>query len=272
MKERTQKSTPSLLNALKLSEQGMVCIFGGGGKTSLMFSMASLLAKRGSRVLTTTSTKIFYPTPEQSPKTLICGSAEELITTCRPLLKEFPHISAGTTHDRKTGKVKGFSPNALAAIQKAHVFDWIIVETDGAQRKPVKASADHEPVFPATGTHLVLVAGMDALGIPLDADHVHRPELFSKNTGHPMGSRLTVPVIANALGVEMKKARSLCQASFHHIFLNKADTYNDVENAKKMASVLVETVPTDGVLIGVLEPAPVLKHIYPFHKKFCRKW
>ncbi len=53
----------SLIDILKLKSQGVISIIGAGGKTSLMFSLAKELSKSGKKVLTTTTTKIFMPTP-----------------------------------------------------------------------------------------------------------------------------------------------------------------------------------------------------------------
>ncbi len=262
----TNTDKKNLTHLFDLSGQGMVCLFGGGGKTSLMFTLASMLAHQGKTVLTTTTTNIFYPHTAQSSKTLICDSAENLINTSRPLLQTYPHICAGLSHDRDTGKLKGFSSQMLDTVQQARLFDWIIVEADGARRKPIKASAAHEPVFPQKCSHLVLVAGLDAVGTPLDDDHVHRADLFARNTGHLPGTPLTAQAIAHGLRIEMNKARRLCPADAAYIFLNKADTKKDGDAAKKITSHLYQDISLNCVIAGSLEPDPVIKHHFPLTK------
>ncbi len=255
-----------LTHLLSLSGQGMVCLFGGGGKTSLMFTLASMLTHQGKTVLTTTTTNIFYPHTAQSSKTLICESAEDLINTSRPLLRTHPHICAAASHDRDTNKLKGFSGQMLDTVRQARLFDWIIVEADGARRKPIKASAAHEPVFPRTCTHLILVTGLDAVGAPLDETHVHRADLFARNTGHLPGAPLTAQTIAHALRIEMNKARRLCPADAAYIFLNKADTVKDGDAAKRITSYLYQNISLNCVISGALEPEPVIKHHFPMTK------
>ena len=55
----------SLGQALMLGDGGVISLVGAGGKTSLMFKLAHELSKTGEPVLTTTTTKIFEPGPDQ---------------------------------------------------------------------------------------------------------------------------------------------------------------------------------------------------------------
>ncbi|MBF0106499.1 MAG: hypothetical protein HQM16_14380 [Deltaproteobacteria bacterium] len=48
-----------------LKKNRYVYLVGGGGKTTLMFRLAHLLRDEGRTVITTTTTKILYPTPHQ---------------------------------------------------------------------------------------------------------------------------------------------------------------------------------------------------------------
>lgn len=255
----TAKTKTDLLDTFGLSGQGMVCLFGGGGKTSLMFTMADALSQNGKTVLTTTTTKIFLPSQEQAARTLICESAETLIKKAGSLLPGSRHICAGQSHDPGTGKVTGFSKADIKRVQKTRLFDWIIVEADGAKQKPIKSSAPHEPVFPQSCSHLILVVGLDAVDAPLDGDHVHRPEIFAVNTGLSMGEPLTATAIADALAIEMEKAGQSCNAGTKQIFLNKADSKKDVQNGRKIAGRMIDRLHVDSVIIGALHHAPVIK-------------
>lgn len=257
--KKEQDKNIAFIDAFKLSGQGVVCIYGGGGKTSLMFTLAALLTGSGKTVLTTTTTKIFLPPTRQAPKTLICRSAKEVIMDSVQIQADFPHICAGSSHDPETGKITGFSGQDINTIRQAAVFDWIIVEADGAQRRPIKASAGHEPVFPPECTHLILVAGLDAVGAPLDSIHVHRPEIFSRNTGCPNGTALTESVIARALDAEINKANRLCSAPFHHVFLNKADTDRALVHGNRIAAFLDRSPGIHNIGIGTLLPEPGIK-------------
>lgn len=252
-------SHTSLMDAFNLRDRGVICLFGGGGKTSLMFSMANALSRAGFIVLTTTTTNIFFPDESQASRTLICDTSQEVIHASRRLLKQSPHICAGHLLDPDTRKVKGFSRDMIGEIRESDLFDWIIVEADGAKQKPIKSSAGHEPVFPACTSHLILVAGLDAVGRPLDEAHVHRARIFKHNTGLSMGEPMTERDISAGLASEINKAVRLTRAPSSAVFLNKADRIRDVENGIRIAEHLAGSAPIDRVIIGMLEPVPIIK-------------
>ncbi len=71
--------TQNSIDILNLNGTGVIALIGGGGKTSLMFQLASVLADAGKKVLTTTTTKIFTPNQSQSPK-LVLGDSLDILT------------------------------------------------------------------------------------------------------------------------------------------------------------------------------------------------
>ncbi len=246
----------TLIDHLDLNTRGIVSLIGAGGKTSLMFCLARDLANAGRTVLTTTTTKILMPGPKDSPHTIIAGAIEDLIKASKSFLKTYPHFSAARIRDRRSGKLKGFGPGLINQLWEAHMFDWIILEADGAKRKPLKASNPHEPVIPDRTSHLILVTGLDAVGKPLDEDHVHRAGLFSENTGMGLGSVLDEQAIARGITVEMKKATGFCLGAKSYVFLNKADTGERIRSGQKIARLL-QTDPAIGkILIGSLTQGP----------------
>jgi probable selenium-dependent hydroxylase accessory protein YqeC len=211
-------------DSLGLSGPGVVCLIGAGGKTSLMFCLARELAGAGSRVLSTTTTNVHFPSKDQSPVTLVADTAQDLVTQSVSFLKDHHHLSAGSLHVPGTGKLKGFAAPVIDEIWHAGCVDWIIVEADGARQLPIKASDIHEPVIPSTTTAVIHVTGLDALNTPLDDDHVHRSAIFSRNTGLATGSRVDIPAMAVSCVLEIRKARVLAgSATDVVVWLNKAD-------------------------------------------------
>ncbi|MBT7261494.1 MAG: putative selenium-dependent hydroxylase accessory protein YqeC [Desulfobacula sp.] len=245
-----------LIDKLQLTGKGVISIIGAGGKTSLMFQLAKQLADSGKNVLTTTTTKIFMPKPLQSPSTIIKNSFRELVKKSNTCLMDYSHFSAGSRHDSASGKLCGFAPDIIDQLWQADIFDWIIVEADGARQKPLKATASYEPVVPGSTTHLILVTGLDAVGIPLNEGHVHRAELFSKNTGFILGNTLDEKSIATGIAIEIKKAwllghtrsnpgsncgsNSGSKSNFasNSVFLNKADNPGKIKSGQKIAKLL----------------------------------
>ena len=67
--KRTQEEEGAvgfLIEALGLQAREVISLVGAGGKTTLMFRLAKELLLSGKRVVTTTTTKILEPTPEET--------------------------------------------------------------------------------------------------------------------------------------------------------------------------------------------------------------
>ncbi len=94
-------------------------------------------------------------------------------------------------------RVDGVEPTAVPRFAK--LADVILVEADGSRQRPIKGTADHEPVLPDTTTLVVAVGNIDAFGAPVTEENVHRPELFSKLTGVGAGQSITAKAFARAL-------------------------------------------------------------------------
>lgn len=230
----------SICDSLGLRDgSGVISLIGAGGKTSLMFGLARELTGSGRTVLTTTTTNLFFPSRDQSPVTLVTETVPALLDRAGPALKGHPHISAGTRHLPETGKLKGFAAPMIDEIRQAGLFDWIIVEADGAKQLPIKASDVHEPVMPSATTAIVHVTGLDALNTPVDDIHVHRSAIFRANTGLAPGSRVDVNAVAVSCVRELRKARVLAGSDPDTVvWLNKADDPQRIAAGRAVAARL----------------------------------
>jgi len=263
--------TNTLIDKLHLNSQGVISLIGAGGKTSLMFRLAKELADSGKTVLTTTTTKIFMPKPDQSPSTIIEGMVDELVKTSKSFLSRYPHFSAGRRHDTASGKLNGFTPDIINQLWQTSLFDWIIVEADGARYKPLKATDAHEPVVPKVTTHLILVTGLDAAGKVLDDKHVHRAKIFSNNTGLPLGENIDEQSIATSTAIEIKKAKALSHPLFSIVILNKADTPDKIASRWKIAELLQTNKNIYRVITASLKDEIPVKDCFETQKTNQRK-
>jgi len=84
--------------------------------------------------------------------------------------------------DASSGKLLGLSPALVTRLRDLNVADTILVEADGAARKPLKAPAAHEPVIPLGSDLCIGVMGLDAVYRPLTESNVHRHDIFSRIT------------------------------------------------------------------------------------------
>lgn len=261
----SNKTHNPLISLLEHHSRGMVSIIGAGGKTSLMFALAFELVSAKKKVLTTTTTKIFYPSKEQCAQTLIEPRIPDLLKEAERILPENPHLAAGSAHDLETEKVHGFKPEQVDTIFKSGLFDWIIVEADGAKRKPAKATSSREPVIPCTTTHIVLVSGLDAVNQPLDNDHIHRPEIFSRNTGLGMEKPVSTQAMARNLLIETTKAAKQCPEARPILFLNKADSADRIDSGKEIIKIIREKHNHLTCVTGCLQPKIIINvSIEPF--------
>lgn len=249
-----------LPEALGLEGGGVVSLVGAGGKTSLMYRLARELAGAGQSVLTTTTTHIHPPAAEQCALCILAPTAEEILARAAGALGAHRHITAAAGRAGESGKLRGLAPEEVDRLQAARVFDWIIVEADGAAGRPIKAPAGHEPVIPAGTGWLVGLVGLAALGRPCVDQWVFRPAAFARLTGLAPGAAVTAEAVAAVLGhglgvLKGAPARSRCLA-----FLNQADGPDRRAAGARIAGLVRQAggAPIRRVVIGrALHEVPV---------------
>lgn len=264
-----------LFEALNLTGSGVICLVGAGGKTSLMFRLASEFAAAGEPVLTTTTTKMMMPTPKQSAQVVLANSLKSVLVRARILLTTNRHISAASKIlTNFPGKLTGFSPAFIDEIWESGLFRWIIVEADGAARKPLKAPADHEPVIPPSSKYIIGVLGLKALGNPLCENWVFRHDRYSQITGLLHGNPITESSIVAAVLHEKGLFKGASQQARKTLFLNTADSVRGMESAKAIANELQTakrgTVIEKTVVGKPLENPPVIAS-FDFHIEVPKK-
>ena len=238
LKKRTPKKMVSLRHGLTLGKKGVISLVGAGGKTSLMFRLAHELSASGETVLTTTTTKILRPTAEQSSHLIISDSPAEILSRAGSIIKYSPHLSAIANISSSTEKRIGLPSETIKILWNSHLFRWIIVEADGAARRPLKAPALHEPVIPHCTSLVVGVLGLSALGKPLDDETVFRPELVSKISGLERG----MDIVGDTLGALLTHRQGIFKgtpvAAQKIAFLNQAD----IPGLKEIGHGLIESL------------------------------
>ena len=231
-----------LREAITLEEGGVVSFVGAGGKTSLMFRIARELSSAGETVLTTTTTKIMMPTKDQSPHVILSDSLGEVLDKAKLFIKKNLHISAASQRtDSPLEKLKGFEPEVINEIRKSGIFRWILVEADGASRRPLKAPAFHEPVIPDCSGWLIGIVGLKAIGKPLEERWVFRHKLFAEITGLKPEEPVTEESVAAALMDKNGIMKGCPSHTKKIVFLNMADNQKLVESGRRIADILCKT-------------------------------
>ena len=250
----------SLTAALDIGEQPeLVAFVGGGGKTSLMFALATALP---GRVVMTTTTRIFAAQTKHVPAVLY---ADDLAPLGEALAAHGRCLVIGQVEG---DKALGVDPALPARLLARADVDYVLVEADGSRMRPIKAPADHEPVIPPGTTLLMPMAGLDALEDTLEAV-AHRPEQIGKITNDELrmtneeGSlvvdgRLTATGLARVLAHPRGGVKGAPEEARVIPFLNKADTAGRLAAAREAAGVLLREPRVDRVVVGALRSdAPV---------------
>lgn len=155
---------------IDLYRKEVISFVGGGGKTTAMFALADELKTLGKRVLITTTTNIFIPKE---------GSFDQLFLKDVDLEKIEPGSLTIFGEEVRDKKIKGPDLEVLDILIKKDLFDYYLIEADGAKHKPIKAPASHEPVISALTTKTIGLIGLDALHKSI-VEISHRSEILSE--------------------------------------------------------------------------------------------
>ncbi len=204
------------ISALLNVEKGVTALIGGGGKTTLMYTLAEELRQRGT-VIVTTSTHI--QRPEQYPVLTAADGAAVAAALAE-------HGAVCVASESPEGKL---CVPALPFETLAALADFVLVEADGSKRLPLKAHAPHEPVIPPNTRQTVYVVGADGFGHPI-REICHRPERYAALCGAPEDDIVTPALEAKVLHAEGYDTG--------WVYINKVETPEDWRNAEALAALL----------------------------------
>lgn len=88
--------------------------------------------------------------------------------------------TVGVPCEEEPEKIRGLSEEEYRKLKTQ--CDVLLVEADGAKRKPLKVPAEHEPVIPEDTDMVIGIAGASAIGRTIKAG-CHRGELVGELLG-----------------------------------------------------------------------------------------
>ena len=164
----------SLIDTFKIAHKDIITIIGAGGKTSLMFSISSLLRNKY-KVLVTTTTNIYIPNKDTYDEILMLNDyAEENYYTILENNKNGVYVVGN--HIVNNLKVKGLTFEMLDKI--IPYFDIVIIEGDGSKEKCLKGWNDLEPVIYPKSTKTIGVLDITSIGLNINEENIHRVDRF----------------------------------------------------------------------------------------------
>jgi probable selenium-dependent hydroxylase accessory protein YqeC len=204
-----------------IKERGhVVSLVGAGGKTSLMYSLANQCAAEGGRVLVSTTTHIRKPLDGTYIKT-----TEELLAQWNK-----NQIAVAGLECAK-GKIS--MPPSICLEKWMPMADIVFLEADGSKRLPLKVPAEKEPVILEACDIVIAVAGLSALGKPLERACfrlAHAEALLGKSGKDAIAEADFAKVLTSESG-----NRKNVESREYYMVLNQCDGENELVQAKLIA-------------------------------------
>lgn len=212
---------------------------GGGGKTALGEYLALRALQEGRRAAITTTTKIWADEPWLLIDDLKGKNSSSSHNDRNELVRIGKLVSEGKLTSLSFDEVDGLKG----------MFDFIVVEADGAQGRSLKYPSATEPVIPPFSDQTIVVAGLDGLGGHV-ADYIFRWELFRDTAGVP-GDALIDSKLYEALFGARVMMKDVEPAKCT-IMLNKFEACREREMVIPLAKALIRSTGVSRVMISSL--------------------
>ncbi|HZU66887.1 MAG TPA: selenium cofactor biosynthesis protein YqeC [Ktedonobacteraceae bacterium] len=219
---------PLLSDLITLPAHPLISLVGAGGKTTTMYTLAQELAQQGKRVITTTTTNIYFPQQGETDTLIVSPETPRLLKMIRASWEQHQRITVAAS-PTGAGKLAGLQVDQPYELLMKSGADVVIVEADGARHHMIKAPAEHEPVVPPQTNVAFLMMSAGAINQPLSAEVAHRPEQVAKVASITMGDVLTPEIIARVMlsaqgGMKNIPHTALVYLLVTHAFEGQRDT------------------------------------------------
>ena len=200
----------------------LVAAIGGGGKTTLLHSLAEELREQGAHVVLATTTHFM---PFDGVETVSSSNKAEV----EAALARDGIVCAAAPAAGRAGAAGKLGPSPIALDELRLLADVVLVEADGSKRLPLKLHESHEPVVPAGANAVACVLGASCFGQPL-ATACHRAELAGELLGIDPNAAVATPKLAARLLAAEIEGGAIAPT---HIIVNQAE--GDVAHAQAAA-------------------------------------
>lgn len=205
---------------IDLNKKEVISFVGGGGKTTTMFTLANELRSLGKSVLITTTTKIFLPEEKYYDNFFLNNIDSTKIK--QGTISLYGEVI-------ENNKIIGVNLLNLEKLIESDLFDFYLIEADGAKHKPIKASNDYEPIITISTTKTIGIIGLDALHKNI-LQTSHRGEILLEILGKSSTDHIEI----NDLVILTIDKKGLFKNSSGEkiLILNKANSKVLIEEAK----------------------------------------
>ncbi|QCC57961.1 selenium cofactor biosynthesis protein YqeC [Natrinema thermotolerans] len=241
------------LEALR-AESGLVAVVGAGGKKTTLYALAARAAHdRSLRAAVTATVRI----------PIFDRRVERVVVTDDPAaaLERAESWPVGVVPEREgEDRYVGYDPAVVDGLAATDAADLVLVKADGARTREFKAPNDREPQLPASVDTVVPIASVQAVGEPLAAATVHRPERVAAITGLDRGDAIRPVDVARVLASDRGGLRGVPEGATVVPLLNKVDGPELRETATAIGRELLERAPTVSrvVLARMIDDEPIV--------------
>ncbi|WP_435098095.1 selenium cofactor biosynthesis protein YqeC [Halorubrum sp. N11] len=146
-------------------------------------------------------------------------------------------------------RYRGYDPAVVDEIAAAHDGP-ILIKADGARTRLLKAPNEREPQVPASADRVIPVASVGAVGEPLTAETVHRPERVAAIADAAVGDEITPELVGRVLAHERGGLKGVPDDATAIPLVNAVDDGDDEETAREIAGVVHERADVPRVVLA----------------------
>jgi len=236
---------PVLSDLLDLPLRPLISIVGAGGKTTTMYTLASELAQQDHRVITTTTTNIYFPKQDETDTLIVATETSMLLKMVNAAWKQLHRVTvAGRAIG--SGKIAGLQADQPYELLMKSGADVVIVEADGARHKMIKAPAEHEPVVPPETNVALLMMNAEAINQPLRGEIAHRPQRVAAVLGINQGEILTPALVARLMTNEQGGMKNIPEMARVYVLITHM-TEEKWDEVREVASLVRGSGKVSGV-------------------------
>ncbi|MEK6710044.1 MAG: selenium cofactor biosynthesis protein YqeC [Nitrospinota bacterium] len=181
---------PSLAALLGLRAGDLAAVMGAGGKATVMKRLVQELLDASIPVIVTSTTNLHGLGGEEGASLLLSGEGRARVQEAAaawaargPVVWVEKKLPQNLFRGLPAGRVEALHAEGFGGV--------LVVKTDGARKRLIKAPREGEPLIPRGATHCVVVMGLSAVGQPAGPGIVHRGERVAALTGLQLGETIT---------------------------------------------------------------------------------
>ncbi|MDQ0149426.1 selenium cofactor biosynthesis protein YqeC [Eubacterium multiforme] len=233
----------NLSELIDLEEKDIISVVGSGGKTTFIYTLAEEI--RTSKVMVSTTTKMFYPNKDEVDRFCLLNEEENI------------KIHNGITFIGEESHEKNKVGCSIDKIKRySKYFDYVLLEGDGSKRKPLKGWNEKEPVIIEDTTKTIGIIPINLIGDKISESNIHRIDIFKGLCKKEIGDEITVDVLAKIICNEKGLFKNSKGEKI--LFLNKIENSKDLE----MAWRLLEKLMTKKISLSKVLGGSLKKKIY----------